>query len=257
MRVATTVALLFAALPGPAAPIPHDAARLADTIRQNDSALSAAIGAWDKHQLPTQEVTLRALYQQRIIRLLARDGQLGPAMVRRVPRLANDVRARHDLNLLASHTPPPSGALRTGPAPRAADLLAWYQEAQHRFHVRWQLLAAVNFIESAFGKVKNTSGSGARGPMQFMPATWHAYGLGGDVNDPHDAILGAANYLAANGGAHRERDALWHYNPSSLYVDAVERYANAMARSLDAFYGYYSWQVFVRTPAGERRVTGP
>ena len=25
--------------------------------------------------------------------------------------------------------------------------------------------------------------------------------MGGDVTDPHDAIMGAANYLAANGGA--------------------------------------------------------
>ena len=257
MRVATTVALLFAALPAPTAPIPHDASRLADTIRQNDSALSAAIGAWDKHDPPTREVTLRALYQQRVIRLLARDGRLGPAVARRVPRLANDVRARRDLNRLAARTPPPRGALRTDSPPHAADLLAWYREGQRRFHVRCQLLAAVNFIESAFGKVKNTSGSGARGPMQFMPATWRAYGLGGNMDDPHDAILGASNYLAANGGVHRERDALWHYNPSSLYVDAVERYANAIARSPDAFYAYYSWQVFVRTPTGERRVTGP
>jgi membrane-bound lytic murein transglycosylase B len=93
--------------------------------------------------------------------------------------------------------------------------------------------------------------------MQFKLATWRAYGLGGDVNDPHDAILGAANYLAANGAVHRERDALWHYNPSSRYVDAVERYANSIARSPDAFYAYYSWQVFVRTPTGDRRVTGP
>ena len=37
--------------------------------------------------------------------------------------------------------------------------------------------------------------------MQFMPATWRAYGLGGDVHDPRDAILGAANYLRASGAA--------------------------------------------------------
>jgi membrane-bound lytic murein transglycosylase B len=257
MRVATTAALLLAALPAPTASIPRDAPQLADTIRHNDSALTAAIEMWDKHNPPTREVTLRALYQQRIIRLLARDGQLGPAVVRRLPKLANDVRAREDLNRLAARTPPPRGALRTGAPARAADLLAWYRQGGRRFHVRWQLLAAVNFIESAFGKVKNTSGAGAQGPMQFKLATWRAYGLGGDVNDPHDAILGAANYLAANGAAHRERDALWHYNPSTLYVDAVERYANSIARSPDAFYAYYSWQVFVRTPTGDRRVTGP
>jgi membrane-bound lytic murein transglycosylase B len=49
--------------------------------------------------------------------------------------------------------------------------------------------------------------------MQFEPAMWHAYGLGGNVDDPHDAIIGAANYLAANRGAKDERNALAHYTP--------------------------------------------
>lgn len=93
--------------------------------------------------------------------------------------------------------------------------------------------------------------------MQFEPATWRAYGLGGDIHDPHDAILGAANYLAANHGATREREALYHYNPSRLYVDAVARYANRIARNEHAFFRYYSWQVYFRTAAGYRRVTGP
>ncbi len=99
--------------------------------------------------------------------------------------------------------------------------------------------------------------SGAQGPMQFEPATWSAYGLGGDVRRPHDAILGAANYLAANDGAHDERRALRHYNPSALYDDAVQRYANRIARDPRAFLVYYSWQVYIKTRYGERRVTGP
>jgi membrane-bound lytic murein transglycosylase B len=93
--------------------------------------------------------------------------------------------------------------------------------------------------------------------MQFIPATWRAYGLGGDVHDPHDAILGAANYLAANGGARDEARALYHYNPSQLYVDAVRRLARRITRDRHAFYRYYAWQVFVRTPSGDRQVTGP
>jgi membrane-bound lytic murein transglycosylase B len=36
--------------------------------------------------------------------------------------------------------------------------------------------------------------------MQFIPSTWAAYGLGGDVHDPHDAVMGAANYLHARAG---------------------------------------------------------
>ena len=61
--------------------------------------------------------------------------------------------------------------------------------------------------------------------MQFMPATWAAYGLGGDISDPRDAILGAANYLHANGAPGDETRALFRYNPSSDYVRAVSRYA--------------------------------
>jgi soluble lytic murein transglycosylase-like protein len=250
-------ALLIAVLPAPTAAIPRDPGHLVAAMRQNDAALATAVATWDKREPPSHEVTLRALFQQRAIRYVARRPKLASAVERRLPRLANGLHAREDLNRLSAGTPPPRGRLPTGPAPSAAALAGWYREGERRFHVRWELLAAVNFVESAFCKVKNTSGAGAVGPMQFMPGTWRAYGLGGDIEDPHDAILGAANYLAANGGTRRERDALWHYNPSTLYVDAVERYANAMARSRDAFYEYYSWQVFVRTPNGDRRVTGP
>jgi hypothetical protein len=42
------------------------------------------------------------------------------------------------------------------------------------------------------------------------------------VHDPRDAIFGAANCLAANGGARDEAHALYHSNPSYLYVDAVQ-----------------------------------
>jgi membrane-bound lytic murein transglycosylase B len=82
--------------------------------------------------------------------------------------------------------------------------------------------------------------------MQFIPSTWRAYGLGGNVHDPHDAILGAANYLRANGARTDERAALFHYNPSSLYVDAVERYAHRMAHVRWAFAEYYDWRVLTR-----------
>ena len=93
--------------------------------------------------------------------------------------------------------------------------------------------------------------------MQFLPSTWRQYGLGGDLHDPHDAILGAANYLHQSGAPGSYRRALYAYNPSPLYVDAVLRYARQMASDGRAFYGYYAWQVFVRTPAGDRRLTGP
>jgi membrane-bound lytic murein transglycosylase B len=120
------------------------------------------------------------------------------------------------------------------------------------------VLAAVNFVESAFGRMRNSSAAGAQGPMQFIPSTWDAYGMGGDVNDPHDAIMGAANYLSASGAPGDLTGALYAYNPSDLYVRAVLSYAGRIRRDRDAFLSYYSWQVFVRQPqGGTRRITGP
>jgi hypothetical protein len=248
---------LALALPAPNAPIPGSARPLATTLVRTERSLDDAIDRWNTSSKPPRDVTLLALYEQRIIRLLGERPKLARAVVQLDPAATDDVAARVDLKALVAASPVPRASPSVGPAPPAAKLLAWYREAERRFHVRWQLLAAVNFVESAFGKVRNTSTAGAQGPMQFEPATWRAYGLGGNVHDPHDAILGAANYLAANHAVTRARDALYHYNPSRLYVDAVARYAKRIARDRHAFFRYYSWQVYFRTAGGYRRVTGP
>ena len=224
---------------------------------RTERSLDRAIDRWDKSTPPSSAVTLLALYDQRIIRVLGEHPRLARGVVKLDRAAGDDVAARTDLKALVASAPVPRASPKVGPAPPARNLLAWYREAQRRFHIRWQLLAAVNFVESAFGKVRNTSTAGAQGPMQFEPATWRAYGLRGNMHDPRDAILGAANYLAANHGATRERDALYHYNPSRLYVDAVARYANRIAHDVHAFFRYYSWQVYFRTSTGYRRVTGP
>jgi membrane-bound lytic murein transglycosylase B len=93
--------------------------------------------------------------------------------------------------------------------------------------------------------------------MQFIPSTWKAYGLGGDVHDPHDAIMGAANYLHASGAPGDDARALYAYNPSDAYVRAVMIYERRMMADPLAFYAYYNWQVFVATPTGDKRLTGP
>jgi soluble lytic murein transglycosylase-like protein len=115
----------------------------------------------------------------------------------------------------------------------------------------------VNYVETKFGRVVSNSSAGAQGPMQFLPSTWRAYGLGGDIRDPRDAILGAANYLHANGAPSNDRAALYHYNPVAGYVDAVSLYAAAIRRDPRLFYAMYTWQVYVLTTQGDRRVTGP
>jgi excisionase family DNA binding protein len=102
---------------------------------------------------PTRAVTLLALYEQRIIRLLALDAPLAQPALRLDPSVRDEVVAARELARLAARGPKRRNGLRVGPAPPAQRLLSWYQAAQHRFGVRWQLLAAVNFVESAFGKV--------------------------------------------------------------------------------------------------------
>jgi len=206
------------------------------------------------------DVTLSALYEQRLVRKLSAE----PTLARGTIRLLSGPLANKIRDLVTAHrelvriTPPlRKPKIRVRPAAPAANLLSWYHEAERRFHVPWRVLAAVNFVESAFGKLRSTSAAGAQGPMQFMPSSWRTYGLGGNVHDPHDAILGAANYLRAAGATSSTRRALYAYNPSPLYVDAVLRYARRIRADIRSFYDFYSWQVYVRTSSGSVRVTGP
>ena len=200
----------------------------------------------DERELAATHSQVAALHRQAILRMLGTKPALGRAVERLAPGERDDVEARIALSTLAKQYPPLRTRIRITASPPAAKLLAWYREAQRRFGVRWQLLAAVNFVESAFGKLHNDSVSGAQGPMQFMPATWRAYGLGGNIRDPHDAILGAANYLSQNHGRTDERTALYYYNHSPLYVNAVLRYAHRIAHVRYAFAEYYAWKVYVR-----------
>ena len=259
------IALLGAlalAAPPPGAPIPRRPAPLAARLAATEQALGTAVDGWNPAATsrPPREVTLYALYEQRILIVLSGRPRVAAAVLRRLPaayvrRVRSEVLARRALGQL-SH-PRPRSAFRTGRAEPPARLRGYYAEAQRRFHVGWQVLAAVNYVESGFDKLRNSSSAGAQGPMQFLPSTWRAYGLGGDVHDPHDAILGAANYLHANGAPGSYRRALYRYNPSSLYVDAVLRYTRWVRADPRAFLVLYSRQVFVRTPRGLVRLTGP
>ena len=248
------------ATPPPGAAIPRQPGALASSLSSTERALAAAVDRWDSSAAPTRELTLYALYEQRILIVLSERRATANAVLERLPpalarRVRNELTARRDLRGLS--TPRPLSAFRTGRAAPAAWLLAYYREAQQRFGVGWHVLAAVNYVESAFNKLRNSSTAGAQGPMQFIPSTWRAYGLGGDVHDPHDAILGAANYLHANGAPGAYGRALYRYNPSARYVDAVLRYARRFRADPRAFAVLYARQVFVRTPRGLVRITGP
>jgi hypothetical protein len=250
--------------PPPDEPIPRDPDRLADRLAATTASLYEAIDRWrttgDRRGATPEGVSLQALHQQRIHLLLTSRAQLAPRVIARLPdRLARDLRTTIGARRgLARLTPPvPRRQFSTGPALPAGVLLDYYREAQRRFDVAWPVLAAVNFVESAFGRLRNESVAGAQGPMQFIPSTWDAYGMGGDVRDPHDAILGAANYLHASGAPRDYARALYAYNPSPAYVAAVLGYVRQIRRDPRAYFAYHSWQVFVRTPSGVRRITGP
>ncbi len=265
LAAAAVLAAAAPAPPPPNAPLPATAAAIAQRLALATRSLDAAVEDWRAGGTPRppRALTLWALHQQRLyLSLGLRPESFGDAVVARLPApLRADARdvvtARHALVRLTPPTTLPLSAFRTGPAQPADRLLAHYREGQRRFGVPWSILAAVNFVETAFGKVRSRSTAGAQGPMQFLPATWRAYGLGGDVHDPRDAILGAANYLRASGAPGDLRRALYAYNHSTLYVDAVLAYARVMRRDVRSLYAFHAWQVFVRTPRGYRRLTSP
>jgi membrane-bound lytic murein transglycosylase B len=237
------------ALPPPTA----GAAATAAAVRDASAAVRAAIEGWRarngaKGKLPTEVAEPAAVQQQLYLRLAARP-RLATRVLERLPgRLRAEVRdviaARRAISVLNRPRPGQKlPRLKVREPEPAAVLRRHYRAARKRFGVGVPLLAAVHFVETRFGRVRNDSVAGAQGPMQFMPATWRAYGMGGDVHDTRDAIMGAANYLHANGAPGDERTALYHYNPSPLYVSAVSSYARTMRRDPLAFYAFYAWPV--------------
>jgi membrane-bound lytic murein transglycosylase B len=197
-----------------------------------------------------------AYAEQKVLLRLSDDPRLAGRVIRLLPLnvardVTDDVLAHRELARLTPARP--LSAFHVGAAAAASRLRAWYAEAQRRSGIAWQVLAAVNYVESDFGRMRESSVAGAQGPMQFMPSTWASYGRG-DVHDPHQAILAAARFLRAAGGARDERGALYRYNPSSAYVDAVRRYAGRIRRDPRAFRVFYARRVVVRTLSGYRRL---
>ena len=223
--------------------------RIADQLVETDGALRAAIDDWRAGGDPPsseapQEVLDQAealeddsLYLAQHPNLTAHALPLLPASLSAEMRRL--ITAKRDLLRLsggAHHRKLKVGA----PAP-LSDLIGFYREANERYGVAWNYLAAINLVETKFGRVKSDSVAGAKGPMQFIPSTWRIYGRGGDIHDPHDAILGAANLLHHNGAPPQYARALRSYNDSGLYVDAVTRYAREIAANPYGLYYLYSW----------------
>lgn len=111
---------------------------------------------------------------------------------------------------------------------RRTNFTQLYKDAGKRFGIPWQILAAIHSCETGqSGNTTITSYAGATGPMQFMPATWRAYGVDGngdgraDIYNVDDAVHSAARYLAANNGGSDIRGALYRYNRAQWYVNKV------------------------------------
>jgi membrane-bound lytic murein transglycosylase B len=132
-------------------------------------------------------------------------------------------------------------------------LLQHYRDASAATGVPWEYLAAINLVETRMGRIVGLSSAGARGPMQFLPTTW-AECCTGDIDDPKDAILGAAMYLVDRGAPADMAKALYGYNPSDPYVASVTEYAANLRDDERAYFGYHAWQVFVGTSAGTIRL---
>jgi len=142
-------------------------------------------------------------------------------------------------------------AWRIQPPAPADELLSYYHQAESESGVGWNYLAAINLIETRLGSIDGVSTAGAQGPMQFLPATFATYGQGGDIHSPRDSIMAAGRYLAANGFANDRDHAIYRYNHADEYVRAVNQYAALIAADPAAFAGYYRWDVYCYTVAGD------
>jgi glucose/arabinose dehydrogenase/soluble lytic murein transglycosylase-like protein len=205
----------------------------------------------------SQTLDAAAHLQQVAYRKLGRQPELDEMILAKAgPELrdivAANLGARHELAAIPG--PPLRDTLPAWriiqPAP-SDELLGYYKEAEAQFGVGWNYLAAINLIETAMGRIQGLSSAGAQGPMQFIPSTWAAFGEG-DINSPHDSILAAARYLAHNGFAEGNIDgALFNYNRSEHYVNAIKAIASVLAADEHALAGYYRWEVFYVTTVGD------
>jgi len=142
-------------------------------------------------------------------------------------------------------TPPPPGALGSAisgvPSFFIANfaippfLLPIFQAAGRTYGIPWQVLAAINEVETDYGRDLSLSSAGAEGWMQFLPSSWATYGVDAngdgyaDPYNPADAIFAAARYLKAAGGARHIDAAIFAYNHSQSYVASVLLRAQLLA----------------------------
>jgi murein DD-endopeptidase MepM/ murein hydrolase activator NlpD len=116
------------------------------------------------------------------------------------------------------------------------ELRGLWQRAGEAYGIPWEVLGAINKIETNFGSNMGPSSAGAVGWMQFMPDTWLRWGLDAsgdgfaDPWNPEDAVHAAARYLAAAGGRDDLRRGVFAYNHADWYVNDVLELAGLMGQ---------------------------
>jgi hypothetical protein len=209
-----------------------DAGRAADL----DVGVQAQVVVADEVRARWAEVSaLVTAQEQRLAVLAAHAGALDAAEAAEA-RAAAERAAALRASLAATTATAASGA-RARVAPAAYRDL--YRHAAATCPgMAWTLLSAVGQVESGHGINVGPSSAGALGPMQFLPATFAAYGVDGDrdgdrdVSDPADAIFSAATYLCAGGGGGDRpatSRALYRYNHAGWYVTLVLGIADQLA----------------------------
>jgi hypothetical protein len=122
-------------------------------------------------------------------------------------------------------------------------LLPIYQAAGVEYGVRWEILAAINEIETDYGRNLHVSSAGAVGWMQFLPSSWKRFGVDAnrdgrrDPYNPVDAIFSAAHYLDVAGFADDPRGAVFAYNHADWYVTKVLAIASTYEATPQARWG--------------------
>jgi hypothetical protein len=237
-----------AGTPGAQPRLASDPAQLADDLVADERALRDP-------GTPDPALTAAAHREQAAYRAIGRHPEWDATTRPRIPPELVDVYernvdARRQLTALTPVRETLPAWRITPPAP-ADELMNYYRQAESESGVSWNYLAAINFVESRFGSIVGASTAGAQGPMQFLPSTFAGYGQGGDIHSPHDSILAAGRYLAANGFATDHDHAIYGYNHANQYVRAVDDYAALMAADPATFAAYYRWDVYCLTTAGD------
>ncbi len=143
-------------------------------------------------------------------------------------------------------------AWRIVPPEPLISLLSYYLKAEENSGIDWEILAAINLVETGMGRISGVSVANAKGPMQFLQTTWDLPGIGnGDINDPHDSIQAAARYLVSRGGLIDIKKGLWGYNNSKNYVEAVIEYSSILKNDPRALKSFYNWEIHYRTAYGD------